>query len=217
MKTAIILPAYNEEKNIRRVIEKIPKDYQVIVVDDGSLDNTHNVCKNEGVIVLRHQVNLGKGAALLTGCEYALNKGAQNIITMDADGQHDPKDVETFILNLKQSDGLIVGKRIASQNTPFVRLLGKKFTSLIFALLFKQIIYDPLNGFRAFTSRTYKKIKWQSSDYSVELEMLIRAIKENVPIKQIVIKTIYHDAYKGPTLSDAYGLIINMLKWRVLL
>ena len=99
----VIIPAYNEGKTIFEVITKT-KSFAptIVVVDDGSHDHTAAEAEKAGAKVLRHKVNLGKGAALKTGCDYAAQQGAQKIITMDADGQHDPKEIPLFIAALEE-------------------------------------------------------------------------------------------------------------------
>ena len=94
----IIIPAYNEQELVGKVINGA-KEYSdnIIVVDDGSKDNTYENAKSLGVIVLKHSVNLGKGAALKTGCEYAFQNGADKVIVVDADTQHDPKEIPKFL------------------------------------------------------------------------------------------------------------------------
>ena len=97
MDTAIIMPARNEGKTIAGVVAGALKYGTVIVVDDGSDDDTYRVAKASGAVVLRHAVNLGKGAALKTGCDYAVLKGFGRIVTIDADAQHEPKQIPDFL------------------------------------------------------------------------------------------------------------------------
>src|SRR3989338_10186296 len=107
----VIIPAYNEQELIGKVI-KGAKEYSnnIIVVDDGSKDNTYENAKSSRVIVLKHTVNLGKGAALKTGCEYAFQNGADKVIVMDADTQHDPKEIPKFLEAMENND-LVLGIR----------------------------------------------------------------------------------------------------------
>ena len=91
----IIIAAYNESKHISKVLEDIKKEYNnIIVVDDGSKDNTFSIVKKSGVTAIKHVVNLGKGASMKTGCDHAIKNGAEILILMDADGQHEPKDIK---------------------------------------------------------------------------------------------------------------------------
>ena len=105
----VIVPAYNEGKNIGKVIDEL-KDYvsNVVVVDDGSKDDTYSVASRKKVIVLKHIVNLGKGGAVKTGCDFALKNGAKYIILIDSDGQHKPSDIPRFLKKLEYDDVVFV-------------------------------------------------------------------------------------------------------------
>ena len=98
-----VIPAYNEEKNIANIVKKTKKYVNdVVVVDDGSKDKTKELGEKAGAVVLRHILNLGKGAALKTGCDYAFKRGAEYVIALDADAQHNPYDIPRFIEKLKK-------------------------------------------------------------------------------------------------------------------
>ena len=104
-KIFIIIAAYNEQKNLGAVIDETKKFCKnIIVVDDGSKDKTYEIAKNKGIIALKHIINLGKGAAVKTGADYALKHGAEAIILVDADGQHEPKEIPRFLNSLKGKD-----------------------------------------------------------------------------------------------------------------
>ena len=131
MRLAVVIPAHNEEKNIREVILGVKKyANNIIIVDDGSKDNTYLIAKETAndILVLRHKINLGKGAALKTGCDYALSKGVQKIIAMDADGQHEPKEIPVFLAALDQQE-IIFGCRKVPKTMPLVFRLGNKVIS----------------------------------------------------------------------------------------
>ena len=121
-----MVPAYNEGKTIAGVITKI-KTYlsPAVVVDDGSSDDTFLQAKSAGAIVLKHKVNLGKGAALKTGCDYAIQLGAKKIIVMDADGQHDPKEIPEFMTSLNSHD-IVFGCRKIPKTMPWVFRFGNE-------------------------------------------------------------------------------------------
>ena len=109
--TFIIIAAYNESKNFGKVLTELKKEHKnIIVVDDGSKDNTFSIAKKSGATVLKHVVNLGKGAAMKTGCDYAVKFGADILVLMDADGQHEPKEVPNLLNKLKDTD-IIFGYR----------------------------------------------------------------------------------------------------------
>ena len=213
--TWAIIPAYNEEENIANIVKKTKKyvDY-VIVVDDGSRDKTTEVAKKAGAIVLRHTINLGKGAALKTGCDFAVKKGAKFIVALDADAQHNPDDISRFITKLKKYD-IVFSYRKVSRKMPIVLRFGNWFISNAARLLYGVSLNDTQCGFRAFSREAYKKIRWNAADYSMESEMISRAGKQRLKYVQIPIETIYSDKYKGTTIIDGVKIVLNMVWWRI--
>ena len=215
MKVIAIVPGYNEARNIAPVVRKVMGYVdEVLVVDDGSADDTARVAAAAGATVLRHIVNCGKGAALTTGCEYAIGKGADAIVAIDADGQHDPAEIPKFLKALRNSD-IVFGYRKLSREMPLELRFGNWFISTATWVLFRIRIYDTLCGFRAFTAAAYKKLKWTSSDYSVESEMIANAGKHRLKFRQVGIATIYLDRYKGKTMFDGMKIVLSMLWWKI--
>ena len=210
----VVIPAYNEGKNIIGII-KITKKYvdNVIVIDDGSKDKTKEVAEKASAIVLRHVVNLGKGAALKTGCDYVIKKGAKYIITLDADAQHNPDDIPRFIEKLKKYD-IVFSYRKLSRKMPLVLRFGNLFISSVVRILYGVRLNDTQSGYRAFSKEAYKKIKWGASDYSMESEMISRAGKQRLKYVQIPIQTIYSDKYKGTTIIDGIKIVLSMFWWK---
>lgn len=210
-----IVPAYNESKHISKVVKKIKRYVDnIVVVDDGSKDNTSEEAEKTGTIVLKHIVNLGKGAALKTGCEFALKKGAQQLIFIDSDGQHDPSEIPKFIEELKRAD-IVFGARKFNKKMPFVMKFGNNFINKSTELLYGIKLNDTQSGFRALSVEAYNKIKWRASDYSVESEMIANTGKRKLKYKEIEIRTIYSDKYKGTTVFDGIKIVFNMLLWRL--
>ena len=211
MKLIVIIPAYNEEKNIGSVIKKC-KAYsnEIIVIDDGSKDNTFKVAEKEGALVLRHRINLGKGAALKTGCDAALLKKTESIVILDSDGQHDPDEVPSFLEKLRDND-IVFSRRVKRDNMPFVAKIGNDFFSFVSRTLFGVKLNDPQSGFRAFTSDCYRKIRWDSSGYSVENEIIAKVGVKKLKYVEIPIKTIYKDNYKGTTVIDGISILFDMV------
>ncbi|MBI1935329.1 glycosyltransferase family 2 protein [Candidatus Woesearchaeota archaeon] len=211
----VVIPAYNEERSISGIIRKARKHVlNIIVVDDGSKDKTRNVSEKAGAIVLTHIVNLGKGAALKTGCDFAVKNGAKHIIALDADAQHNPDDTPRFIEKLDKYD-VILGYRKPSKKMPLVLHFGNWFISRIVEILYNVKLQDTQCGFRAFSSEAYRKIRWNASDYSMESEMIARAGKQRLKYVQIPIRTIYSDKYKGTTVIDGIKIVLNMLWWKL--
>ena len=182
MKSAVVIPAYNEEKRLEKVINAIKNHVdEIIIVDDGSSDQTYQIANKLGdkIKAIQHKINLGKGAALKTGCEAALLLNSDIIICMDADGQHKPEDLPRFIEKINQNNDIVFGSRTIGKGMPFAMFVGNKFLTITISLLFKIFIHDSQSGFRAFTKEAYKKIKWESNDYAVETEMIIKTAENN--------------------------------------
>jgi glycosyltransferase involved in cell wall biosynthesis len=212
----VVIPAHNEASNIGTVIEDVKKYCQnIIVVDDGSSDETYDVATSFGVTVLRHSVNLGKGAALKTGCDYALHLGAKNLVVIDSDGQHEPKEIPKFFATLKNKD-IVFSHRNSPKVMPGVLKFGNEFINGTLEKLFGIKIKDSQCGYRAFTSVAYKKVRWSASDYFMETEMIINAARNRLKYAQIPIATIYADKYKGTTVLDGVKIVMNMFTWRLL-
>ena len=210
-----VIPARNEEKNIRKTIEKtLGHVAHVVVVDDGSKDSTAKLAEKAGATVLHHMINLGKGAALKTGCDYAFSGGATHIVALDADAQHNPDDIPRFAEKLENYD-IVFSYRKYSREMPAVLRFGNWLISEIASLLYRVDLKDTQSGFRAFSRETYKKIRWRASDYSMESEMISRAGKQKLKYVQIPIETIYSDRYKGTTVIDGMKIVLNMLLWRL--
>lgn len=217
MKIWIVVPLYNEKKHINLVIKGILKSHlPIVVVDDGSRDNGNKEVLKLPITLLRHKVNLGKGAAMTTGADFAFNKGAEAVIFMDSDGQHSPQDILKFIQQLETNKyDVVFGSRNLNYGVPLVRYLGNKVASLVIRVLFGIYVSDPICGFRAITKDAYRKIKWQSSGYGVESEILARVGKNNLKFTEVAVDTIYHDKDKGVTILDAFAVLGDVLKWKL--
>ncbi len=211
----IVIPAHNEEKNISDVIRKT-KNYSknIAVVDDGSKDETYSIAKKNNVMVLRHIVNLGKGAALKTGCEYAVRNKAEKIIVMDSDGQHNPKDIPRFAKELKNND-VVFSYRKYYHKIPLILRLGNILINTFISCLYHIKLKDTQCGFRAFSSKAYKKISWNSWGYEVESEMIANTGKHKLKYSEIPIETVYKDRYKGTSVIDGIKIVYNLVWWKI--
>ena len=210
-----VIPAYNEENNITKIVKKTKKYVdEVIVVDDGSKDKTKDLGEKTGAIVLSHVINLGKGAALKTGCDFAVKKGAKFIIALDADAQHNPDDIPRFIEKLRKYD-MVFSYRKASGKMPLVLRFGNWFISNVASFLYRVRLNDTQCGFRAFSKEAYGKIRWSAADYSMESEMISKAGKQRLKYVQIPIQTVYSDKYKGTTIIDGIKIVLSMFWWKL--
>jgi len=212
----VIIPGFNEEKYIERVLKKVGKQSNnFIVVDDGSLDKMATIAKKYTNHVLCHSINLGKGAALKTGCEYAFtNLNADAVIFMDSDDQHDPEELPLFQQALKNSE-VVFGVRAFDENMPLIRIIGNRLASAVVLLLFGAYIPDIPSGFKALSKKAYKKLAWSANDYAVEMEIAARTAKYKIPFSIIQIKTIYHDFDRGMTILDTLRMIGKIISWRI--
>src|SRR3989338_4915757 len=210
-----VVPAFNESRNLPQIVKKIKKYVQnVVVVDDGSNDSTYDAASGTGAVVLRHMINLGKGAALKTGCDYAVENGAEFMVVLDADAQHDSDEIPSFLEKLKEYD-IVFGYRKLGGDMPFVKRFGNWFISQAIKILYNIRLFDSQSGYRAFSMEAYQKIRWSVSDYSMESEMIAKAGRHRLKYAQIPIKTIYSNASRGTTIIDGVKIVLNMVWWRL--
>lgn len=194
MKTCVIIPTFNEYKEIGRIVAEVRKqNLEVIVVDDGSSDNTAVIAKDNGATVLKNEANQGKGASLIKGFNYAIDCGCDAVITMDGDGQHLPEDIPYFMRLAKYSDsGIIIGNRMQKiRNMPLLRLFTNKFMSWLISVVARQKIPDTQCGFRLIKQEVFKKVRLSTSKYETESEILIKCARLGFKIESVPIKSIY--------------------------
>lgn len=194
---AVVIPAYNAGARLEPVLLKtlaiIPKR-NVIVVDDGSTDQTHSVAAVSGVEVITHPQNCGKGVALKTGFVYAMTRPqVQAVITLDADGQHDPKHLPKFIRAWRTSrvDLLIGCRTLRWPAMPFFRVLSNRLTSALVSRRLGQRIPDSQSGYRLHSRRLLEQIKLDTGGYETESELLLKAVRAQMQLGFIPIATIY--------------------------
>lgn len=192
----VIIPAYMEQRKIkdvvRRVLEYAPR---VIVVDDGSTDRTAEEAAGAGAAVLRHERNRGKGVALNTGFDYARKNNFHCLITMDADGQHDPADIPRFIGAYRRTGlPVLVGNRMADpQNMPLVRRWTNRLMSWYLGRKMNQYVPDTQCGFRLYRSDVIPFISTEATRYAAESEILLHVAARGMRVDSIPIEAIYGD------------------------
>lgn len=190
----VMIPAYNEEKHLGRVIQAAKEFLPVIVVDDGSVDNTEQISREAGAIVFKQIPNQGKGAALQRGFQECLAMGYDFVITLDADGQHNPNEIthfiESFLIN--KSD-LIIGFRDFSK-MPLIRKLANKIGGWLFSWAIRIPIKDNQSGYRLLSKELVKKVLGINElGFEYEVEMIVRCVKSGLKIGWVPIQTIYAD------------------------
>lgn len=195
-KLAVLIPAYNASQTLPELIQRIKKSLpqsSVIVVNDGSQDDSGNLATKAGAAVLEHDVNQGKGEALRTGFDFVVQNGFDYVLTIDADLQHRPEELRLFTEEVKRgSFDLIVGTRDFSfRNMPFDRVLTNFVSSVILTLLSGQTIKDSQSGYRLISSKILKEIKLKCRRYDLESEILIKAGRKGFKIGEVPISTVY--------------------------
>jgi len=178
----IVIPAYNEAKVIREVITEIKSEgfKKIIVIDDGSDDQTLKEARAEKVIALKHVLNRGKGAAIKTGIEAAQILEANIVVTMDGDGQHNPKDIFKMLEKLDQGYDVILGSRFAdkSTNIPTFKILENYIGNIVTWGIYGLFVSDSQSGFRAYSKHALSLIDLQHNRYEYDSEV-IREISRN--------------------------------------
>ncbi|MDD5348473.1 MAG: glycosyltransferase family 2 protein, partial [Candidatus Omnitrophica bacterium] len=185
MKTCVILPAHNESATIAGIVEQIKKqNLHVLVIDDGSTDDSARLARTQGAVVLRTQRNYGKGAALTRGFSYALEHGFDAVITMDADGQHLPQDIPVFLESLRDpGPGLVIGNRMANLGAmPYLRVMTNRFMSWMLSMITGQKICDSQCGFRLISRTVLEKLKLDSRKFEIESEIIIEACRKGCTV-----------------------------------
>ncbi len=213
-----VIPARNEAKTIAEVVRDTKKFVnEVIVVDDGSQDATKAEAGKAGARVLRNLVNMGKGFALRLGVEQAIARGADQVVCLDADGQHNPADIPAMaeMLN-KQGLDVVIGSRPLDKAMPPIMRLGNFGIWLVSWLLFGIQVKDTQSGYRLMRAGAYPALRWESNGYEVESEMLVRMARSGLKAGEYPIKTLYRDKYKGTNVADGLRIGMNLVWWKLL-
>jgi len=214
----ITIPMYNDEKMITKVIKNLnSKGYNnVVVVDDGSKDNGYSVVKkNTKAIVTKHVVNRGQGAALQTGMEIAIDRGAKYIVHFDSDGQHDVKDLDHMLKTLIEGKyDIVLGSRFLQENKiPLKKRIVLK-GGIVFTYILSGIwLTDVHNGLRVMTTETAKKLNLQHDRMEHASEILDKVKSLNLKYKEVPV-TIHYTDYsqaKGQSISNSINIAIKLI------
>ncbi len=209
-RVVVVIPAFNEERFIGSVVVQA-KSYAdtVIVVDDGSSDKTADVAAAAGALVVQHETNKGKGVALNAGFSYARNLGADVVVTIDADGQHDAEEIFAVIEPvIRQQADIVIGSRylVNRSDVPQHRVWGHWVFNFLTNQVSGTAVTDSQSGFRAFSPRSLEKLSFSSAGFSVESEMQFIAGEHNLKLVEVPITIYYHDAPKRSVW--AHGLVV---------
>lgn len=219
---SVLITAFNEEKMIGEVLEGlISRGYRnIVLIDDGSTDRTYDIAKGFDIVILRHIINRGKGASLQTGTEYILKKGFPIIVHFDADGQHNPDDIEGLVTPLLEEDfDVVFGSRFLGKThgmptlRRFILKGGIIFTNLLYGIK----LTDVHNGMRAFKSQVFKKIVFTEDRFAYASELIEKIVKEGFKFKEVPVTIRYTDYSlgKGQRNINAINIIFKMIKRRL--
>jgi len=221
MKITAVIPAYNEAKVISGVVNSVKaKVDEVIVVDDGSSDNTSEVARNAGAKVARHFLNRGQGAALQTGLDFALKNDADIIVTFDADGQHEASEISQVVepLLLGKVD-VVLGSRFLKQDNKIPK--GRQIllkTATLFTRIYTGLkVTDAHNGFRAFSSQAAERIEIRQDGMAHASEIIEQIKKHNLKFKEVgvTINYTYYSVNKGQKFSNSFRIVWDLILGRI--
>jgi glycosyltransferase involved in cell wall biosynthesis len=216
-KVVIVIAAYNEERKIKEVLKEVSQyAYKVVVVNDGSTDKTASQIKGKKIVLLNHIINLGQGAALQTGFEYAKTLKPDVVITYDADGQFAAKDITKFILPIinKKCD-VVLGSRFLGKaiNMPLSRYIVLRL-GVFFTYLFSSIqLTDTHNGFRAFSGQAIEKIDLTHNRWAHPSEIIYQISKYKFKVLEVPI-TVKYTKYswkKGQKNFEALKIPVELI------
>lgn len=215
----LVVPAYNEEKTVSKVIEEIADlGYHVILVNDGSKDNTLKYAKESqkkypnNIFIASHMVNRGLGAALKTGLTIASNYGAKYVVTFDSDGQHEVNDIQKVCKPLKEGNAEVVIGARPFKDMPFTKNFANTIMNILTLIFYQVNVKDSQSGLRAFKIVAANKINIVSEGYGVSSEF-IREIKDNgFKLEEVYITTIYTEdtQHKGTDMWVGIKIMIKM-------
>ncbi len=194
-KIFIIIPAYNEASVIREVVAEIKcAGYEnIIIVDDGSKDNTYNLAKSiPGVVALKHFINRGKGAAVKTGMEAAKLLNADIVVTMDGDGQHSPTDITKMLKEISTGKDVVLGSRLKDpKGMPFYKIMHNHIGNLIVWAIYGLWVTDSQSGFRAYSRKALDLIDTRTDRYEYDSEIIREIHRHQLPFVEVPIMVRY--------------------------
>ena len=218
MKITIGIPAFNEEKNIAKIITRLKKiTNSIIVCDDGSSDMTSEIANNLGVIVVKHEKNTGYGAAINTIFQRAKDIETEILVTFDADGQHRVEDIEEVINPIQENIAdIVIGSRFLQKNdqVPGYRKIGIKAITKVTNASINQKLTDSQSGFRAYNKKVLQDIFPSDKGMGISTEILIKASQKNFRITEVPVTILYEgDTSVHNPVSHGTSVIISTIKF----
>lgn len=220
--TYVVIPAYNEARCIAQVAREVRAEFpNVVVVDDGSGDETYNEAKRAATFALRHVVNRGQGAALQTGISFALRHGARYVVTFDADGQHDPHDIAALLAPITAGEcDVTLGSRFMGQHRhtmPFTRQLLLRLAVVFTRVVSGMRLTDTHNGLRAFSRRAAGAMDITLDGMAHASELLDQIKRAGLAYREVPVRIRYSDysLAKGQTTGGAFRILVHYLFGRL--
>ena len=214
-KVLVIIPAYNEEDNINKVVEQFCdrySQYDYVVVNDGSRDHTADICFSRGYNILNLPVNLGLAGAFQTGMKYAYRNGYDYAIQFDADGQHMPEYIADMMNEMEKGYDIVIGSRFVTNKKPHsMRMLGSNLISLAIQVSTGKKIKDPTSGMRMYNKNRISKFA-NTLNYGPEPDTISHLLRNDVKIGEVQVKMqerMAGESYLKPFKAIAY--MIRML------
>lgn len=213
MKLLIIIPAYNESENIERVVTTIKEkcsQHDYLIINDGSRDNTEEICIKKGYHFVSHPVNLGLAAAVQTGMLYAYKNGYDAAIQFDGDGQHDPDYITAMATEIEKGFNVVVGSRFVTERKPnSLRMLGSNLIQLSIKLTTGKNINDPTSGMRMFDKAMIKKLAL-AADLGPEPDTVALLIRQGATLSEIQVEM--HDRVAGESYLNFTNSVNYMMR-----
>jgi glycosyltransferase involved in cell wall biosynthesis len=217
MKPLIVVPVYNHSQTLRDIVSRVLRIHShVMVVDDGCTDGGIETLNNLNIHMVRHDQNRGKGVAIMSAVREARNLGMTHLITIDADGQHDPADLPLFLSKIEQApDAIIVGTRnFAGAPIPFSSRFGRSFSNFWLRVQTGRSLKDTQSGFRAYPIAVLEWLRLREKHYSFEIEVLVKAAWAGIELKEVDISVHYPEgperiSHFRPFMDNARLSLLN--------
>ena len=197
--TLVVIPVYNHGATLKKVVQQALQAHpHVLVVDDGSMDGGPERLEDLAIHLVRHRLNLGKGAAIQTAARFARRMGMTHIVTLDSDGQHYPQDIHLFLQMIQKSPtAIIVGRRRwEAGHAPWLSRFGCGFSNFWFRLQTGRVLGDTQSGYRAYPLGVLENLKLRTKRFDFEIEVLVKAAWAGVPLKEVDVAVSYPATHK---------------------